>query len=162
MTIKVGDRLPEATFLEFGPEGVGQVALSSLTEGRNVVIFALPGAFTRTCDALHVPSFIRTRDAFAEKGVDEVVCISVNDPFVMAAWSDSTGAAKGGVRMLADPEGTYTRAIGMEMNAPVVGLIGRSLRHAMHVVDGEVKVLQIEASPGVCELTSGETLLAAI
>jgi glutaredoxin/glutathione-dependent peroxiredoxin len=162
MTIKVGDQLPEATFMEFGPEGVEQVTLSSLTSGRNVVIFALPGAFTRTCDALHVPSFIRTRQAFADKGVQEIICLSVNDPFVMAAWADSTGAKAAGLRMLADADGAYARAIGMEMNAPVVGLLGRSQRYAMHVVDGTIKVLQLEVERGVCDMTSGEALLEAI
>jgi peroxiredoxin len=162
MTIKVGERVPEATLLQFDGASVSQVMLSHLTAGRNVVIFGLPGAFTRTCDGLHLPSFIRTRQGFAAKGVDDVICIAVNDPFVMAAWSRTSGAEAAGVRLLSDPQGEYTRAIGMQMDAPAVGLHGRSKRHSMHVVDGVVKVLHIEPPGGQCDLSSGETLLAAI
>ena len=161
MTIAVGATLPDADLLVF--DGApGTVSLSSLVTGRKVVIFGLPGAFTRTCDAAHVPSFIRTKDAFAAKGVDEIICISVNDPFVMAAWGKSTGAADASIRMLADADGGLTHALGLAFDAPPVGLHGRCKRFALMAEDGVVKVLHLEESPGVCETSSGEALLDAI
>lgn len=162
MTIAVGDTLPEADLMIFGDDGPATVGLSGLTKGRKVVLFGLPGAFTRTCDAAHVPSFIRTKDAFAEKGVDDIICISVNDPFVMAAWGKSTGAAEAGLHMLADPEGKLTKALGLSFDAPPAGLIGRCKRFALLAEDGVVKVLHLEESPGVCDVSGGEALLDAI
>jgi peroxiredoxin len=162
MTIAVGDTLPDADLMVFGEDGPATVALSGLTKGRKVVLFGLPGAFTRTCDAAHVPSFIRTKDAFAAKGIDDIICISVNDPFVMAAWGKSTGAADAGLHMLADPEGALTQALGMSFDAPPVGLIGRCKRFALMADDGVVKVLQLEENPGVCEVSGGEAMLDAI
>lgn len=159
MTIKVGDTLPDATLTAFGAEGPEQVELSSKTKGRKVVIFAVPGAYTPTCHSAHVPSFIRTKDAFAGKGVDEIICIAVNDPFVLKAWGEDTGATAAGITMLGDAEGAFTKAIGMDFTAPPVGLIGRSQRYAMIVEDGVVKAMGVEAGPGECELSAGEALL---
>jgi len=161
MTIAVGDTLPDSDLLVFDGEP-GAVSLGSLVKGRKVVIFGLPGAFTRTCDAAHVPSFIRTKDAFAAKGVDEIVCIAVNDPFVMAAWSASTGAGNAGIRMLADADGALTRAMGLDFDAPPVGLHGRCKRFALLAEDGVVKVLHLEENPGICETSGGEAMLDAI
>ena len=162
MTITVGDQLPEANLLRLGDEGPEAVALSSLTKGRKVVIFAVPGAYTPTCHSAHVPSFIRTKDAFAAKGVDEIICVSVNDPFVMKAWGEATGAAGAGITMLADGESALTKAIGMDFDAPPAGLMARSKRYAMMVEDGVVKVLHAEESPGVCETSGGEAMLEAV
>lgn len=162
MAISTGDRLPEATLLRMGAEGPEKVALSDFTAGKRTVIFALPGAYTRTCSAAHVPSFIRTRAEFAGKGVDHVVCIAVNDPFVMAAWSEATGAGRAGIEMLADPGADYTRAVGMAFTAPAVGFYDRSRRYALFAEDGVVKVLHVEESPGACDLSGGEAMLAAI
>ncbi|MCF2871751.1 peroxiredoxin [Octadecabacter sp. G9-8] len=159
MTISVGDRLPDAMLVKMGEEGPEQVSVSTLTEGRTVVIFAVPGAYTGVCTTAHVPSFIRTKDTFKERGVEEIICISVNDPFVMANWGETTGAAEAGIAMLGDAEGTFTKAIGMEFSAPPAGLIGRSKRYAMLVMDGEVKVLKQEDSPGECGISAGEGLL---
>jgi cytochrome c peroxidase len=131
-------------------------------KGRKIVIFAVPGAYTGVCTTAHVPSFMRTKDAFAAKGVDEIICIAVNDPFVMQAWGESTGATKAGLTMLSDAEGAFTQAIGMDFNAPPAGLINRSRRYAMLVDDGVVKVLHVEESPGTCEASGGESLLAVI
>ncbi|MFZ7093453.1 peroxiredoxin [Primorskyibacter sp. 2E233] len=162
MTIKAGDTLPNATLSRMGDEGPEQVDLDTLTKGRKVVIFALPGAYTGTCTTAHVPSFIRTRDDFANKGVDEVICLSVNDPFVMGAWGESTGATAAGISMLGDPQAEFTKAVGMEFTAPPAGLIDRSKRYAMVVEDGKVTILQAEENPGVCDVSGGEALLAAI
>lgn len=159
MTISVGDRLPEATLMQFGENGPEPVALGDKLKGRRVVVFAVPGAFTPTCDSAHVPSFIRTKAQFDAAGVDEIICVSVNDPFVMHAWGESTGANAAGITMLADPETAFTGAIGLAFDAPPAGLMGRSQRYAMLVEDGVVRHLNMEAGPGVCEATAGEGLL---
>ena len=162
MAISQGDTLPDATLVENTKEGPKQVSLSERLKGRNVVIFALPGAFTGTCTTAHVPSFIRTADQFKSKGVDEIICLSVNDPFVMGAWDAQTGAGKAGIVMLADPSAEFTKAVGMDFSAPPVGLIDRSKRYAMYVTDGTVAVIQAEDNPGVCDASGGEAMLEAI
>lgn len=162
MTISTGDRLPDANLVRLGANGPEEVSIESLTKGRKVVIFAVPGAFTPTCHSAHVPSFIRTKDALASKGVEEVICVSVNDPFVMKAWGEATGAAEAGISMLADGTGAFTSAMGLSFDAPPVGLMGRSKRYALMAEDGVVKVLHLEESPGVCEVSGGEALLAEL
>ncbi len=162
MTISVGDRLPEATLVRMGTDGPEEVALSSLTKGRKVVIFALPGAYTGTCTTSHVPSFIRTKAGFDAKGVDAIYCLSVNDPFVLDAWGKSTGATAAGIAMLGDATCAFTKAVGMHFTAPSRGLVDRSKRYAIYVVDGAVQVLHAEENPGVCDLSGGESMLAAI
>lgn len=160
--MQTGDKLPEATLVKLGAEGPEEVTVSSLTAGRKVVIFAVPGAYTPTCHSAHVPSFMRTKDDFTAKGVDEIICVSVNDPFVMQAWGEATGAAGAGITMLGDPASAFTKAVGMDFDAPPAGLHARSKRYAMVVEDGTVTVLHAEESPGVCETSGGEALLAAI
>ncbi|MDU9003062.1 peroxiredoxin [Sedimentitalea todarodis] len=162
MTISTGEKLPDATLVTMGAEGPETVSLADKIKGRKVVIFAVPGAFTPTCHSAHVPSFIRTKSEFDGKGVDEIICVSVNDPFVMKAWGDATGAEAAGLTMLSDPESTFTKAIGMDFDAPPAGLIARSRRYAMLVEDGSVTVLQAEENPGVCEVSGGEGLLASM
>jgi len=162
MTISVGDMLPDANFTRMGDAGPEAVALSDLTKGRKVVIFAVPGAYTPTCHSAHVPSFVRTKGAFADKGVEEIICVSVNDPFVMQQWGADTGATEAGISMLADAESAFTKAIGMDFDAPPAGLVGRSKRYAMLVEDGKVTQLNPEESPGTCEISAGETLLEQI
>ena len=159
MTISVGDKLPEATLSVMGADGPAQVELSSKLAGRKVVIFAVVGAFTGTCSTAHVPSFIRTKDAFAAKGVDEIICLTNNDPFVIQAWAEQTGAAKAGLTMLGDPSAAFAEAIGMRIDLPPAGIIGRTKRYSMLVEDGVVKELMLEENPGVCEVSGGEALL---
>ncbi|WP_170391446.1 peroxiredoxin [Ruegeria arenilitoris] len=160
--ISTGDTLPEATLIQMGADGPEEVRVSSKIKGRKVVIFAVPGAFTPTCHSAHVPSFMRTKDQFAAKGVDEIICVSVNDPFVMKAWGEATGATAAGLTMLADPASEFTKAIGMDFDAPPAGLIARSKRYAMLVEDGKVVALNLEESPGACEISAGEGLLEVI
>jgi peroxiredoxin len=162
MTIQTGEKLPAATLVQMGADGPAPVALADKVAGRKVVIFAVPGAFTPTCHSAHVPSFIRTKDAFAAKGVDEIICISVNDPFVMKAWGEATGAAEAGITMLADAQSDFTTAIGMNFDAPPAGLMARSKRYAMLVEDGTVTILQEEENPGVCDVSGGEGLLKSM
>ena len=160
MTISQGDMLPDATLVQIGAEGPEPIQIADKLKGRKVVLFAVPGAFTPTCHSAHVPSFIRTKDQFDAKGVDEIICLSCNDPFVMKAWGESTGATAAGITMLADASSEFTKAIGMDFDAPPAGLIARSKRYAMLVEDGKVTLFQPEESPGVCEVSGGEGLLA--
>ncbi|WP_170755218.1 peroxiredoxin [Ruegeria lacuscaerulensis] len=160
--ISTGDTLPDATLTQIGAEGPEEVRISDKTNGRKVVIFAVPGAFTPTCHSAHVPSFMRTKDQFDAKGVDEIICLSVNDPFVMKAWGEATGASDAGLTMLADAASEFTKAIGMDFDAPPAGLIARSKRYAMLVEDGKVTALNLEESPGACEISAGEGLLDVI
>ena len=162
MTISTGAKLPAATLYQMGANGPEGVALADKLTGRKVVIFGLPGAYTGTCTTAHVPSFIRTKAGFDAKGVDEIICLSVNDPFVMKAWGEATGATAAGITMLGDADASFTKAIGMDFTAPAIGLLDRSKRYALLAEDGVVKVLNLEESPGVCEVSAGETLLAAI
>lgn len=158
MSLKEGDRLPSGKLLQMTDNGPSEVDLINYHKGR-VVIFALPGAFTGTCSTQHVPSFMRTAHQFREKGVKHIVCISVNDPFVMAAWDKDTGAGEAGLTFLSDADGAFTRAMGMSFDAPPAGLHGRSKRYAMLVENGVITVLQAETSPGECSISGGEALL---
>lgn len=162
MTISVGDKLPGGIVLQMGANGPEAVDMAAKLSGRKVVIFGLPGAFTGTCTTAHVPSFIRTADKFAAKGVDEIICLAVNDPFVMKAWSDSTGAADAGITMLGDAESAFTTAIGMDFTAAPAGFLNRSKRYALYAEDGVVKVFHPETGSGTCEISGGEAMLAAI
>ncbi|MFT5065879.1 MAG: cytochrome c peroxidase [Yoonia sp.] len=162
MTITTGSKLPDATLCRMGEDGPETVQMNGLLAGRKVVIFGLPGAYTGTCSTAHVPSFMRTMGGFKEKGVDEVICLAVNDPFVMAAWSKDTGAGDAGIMMLGDAASEFTKGIGMDFDAPPVGFVARSKRYSMLVDDGVVTILNTEVSPGECEISAGETLLAAL
>jgi cytochrome c peroxidase len=156
--IAEGDTLPEATLLRIGPNGPEQVSLHGLLKGRRVILFAVPGAYTPTCDSAHMPSFVRTADKFREKGIDEIICVSVNDAHVMRYWGQSTGATAAGILLLADPEAAFTSALGLVFSAPATGMLNRSRRYAMRVEDGVVASFHLE-KPGVCEVSTGEAML---
>jgi glutaredoxin/glutathione-dependent peroxiredoxin len=162
MTIAVGDKLPDATLLQMGPNGVEPVALGDHLKGRKVVIFGLPGAFTGTCTTSHVPSFMRTKPKFDAKGVDEIICISVNDPWVMKIWGETTGATAAGLTFLGDPNSTFTKAIGLQFSNPAVGFNDRLKRFSLYAEDGVVKVLNQGQETSACEISGGETLLEMI
>ncbi|MEM7523281.1 MAG: peroxiredoxin [Pseudomonadota bacterium] len=162
MTISVGDKLPEATFVEIGAEGPAPVSVADLTGGKKVALFAVPGAYTPTCHMKHVPSFIENADALRAKGVDQIVCISVNDPFVMKAWGESTGATAAGIRMMSDAQSAFTKEIGLDFTAPPVGLIDRSQRYSMLIEDGVVKTLNVEATPGDADKSTGDAMLEQV
>ena len=159
MTLSTGDKLPDATLLTLGENGPEEVALSARTAGRKVVIFAVPGAFTPTCHSAHVPSFMRTKDQFVEKGVHEIICLSVNDPFVMGAWQKADGSED--VTMLADGNGEFAEAIGLTMDGSGFGLGKRSQRYSMLVEDGEVRKLNVE-KPGDFSVSSAEHMLGQL
>ncbi|SMO95172.1 peroxiredoxin [Paracoccus laeviglucosivorans] len=157
MAIAKGDKLPEGKLVKLGENGPETIEVAELSQGR-VAIFAVPGAYTPTCNNSHMPSFVKNVDKFREKGVSRVVCVTVNDPFVAGAWSKSTGAGDAGIDVLADGDGSWTKALGMNIEG--AGWVnGRSKRYAMLVDDGTVTELQVEESPGACTLTSGDSLL---
>lgn len=162
--LKVGDRLPEGTLYEFiEVEGEGcslgpnAFDIAKSTAGRTVAIFGLPGAFTPTCSAQHVPGYVTAAEDLKAAGVDEIWCVSVNDAFVMGAWGRAQGAA-GKVRMMADGNGDFARAAGLELDLTGRGLGKRLQRCAMLVVDGVVRALNVEA-PGKFEVSDAQTLL---
>ncbi len=162
MTISVGDTLPDATFLQMGANGPEPVALAPRLKGRKVVIFAVPAAYSGTCTTAHVPSFMRTKPQFEAKGVSEIICVAVNDPYVMQAWGESTGATAAGLTMLSDADGSFAEALGLSFSNPATGLLNRSRRYSMLVDDGVVKVLRREVKGGTCEISGGEALLDEI
>ena len=158
MTISEGGRLPDARLVHMGAKGPETVDINDYVKGRKVIIFGLPGAFTSTCSAIHLPSFMATADEFSEKGVDEIICVSVNDPFVMKAWGDATGAIEAGITMLADPDASFTKGIGMNFTVEAIGFFDRSNRYAAIVEDGIVSHVNIDA-PNTCDITTGQRLL---
>ena len=164
MTIKVGDKLPSGTLSEFVEVetagctiGPNDFKVDDLTRGKKVVIFGLPGAFTPTCSAKHVPSYLQNMDRLKAKGVDEVICMAVNDAFVMGAWARDQKTA-GKVRMMGDGSANYTKALGLEFDLAAKGLGLRCQRFSMLVDNGVVKTLNIEA-PGKFEVSNAETML---
>lgn len=161
MTLEAGQSLPDATLVTMGPEGPQQVKLSERLKGRKVVLFALPGAFTGPCSTIHLPSFIRTADQFRDKGVDEIICVAVNDPFTLKAWADQSGATEAGITMLGDANAELTKALGMEFTAPPIGLYDRSNRYALLIEDGVIQVANVD-EPATCKISVGEELLAAM
>lgn len=159
MSISTGETLPQATFRSMGADGPEEHSTDDLFANKTVALFAVPGAFTPTCSSAHLPSFMRVEDQLRGKGIDEIICLSVNDVFVMAEWAKISGADKTGIRMISDTDGAFTAAIGMDFTAPPVGLLGRSKRYAMIVENGKVTRLNAEESPGECSISAGETLL---
>jgi peroxiredoxin len=165
MTIKVGDSLPDGVLTEFIETeqpgcaiGPNSFKVSDIAKGKKVVIFGLPGAFTPTCSAKHVPGYVANRDALRAKGVDEIWCVSVNDAFVMGAWAKDQKSV-GRVRMMGDGSATWTKALGLELDLIAKGMGVRMQRFSMLVEDGVVKKLNIEA-PGKFEVSNAETMLA--
>src|SRR4249919_1213621 len=157
---KVGDKVPSATLRMLGPEGPKAVTTEELfAPGKKVVAFALPGAFTPTCSAKHVPGFVAEADKLKAKGVDAIACVSVNDAFVMGAWGKDQ-KSDGKVHMLADGNGDFTRAVGLEMDGTKFGMGKRSQRYSMIVDNGVVKSVNVEA-PGAFEVSSAEYLLSS-
>ncbi|MEK6217065.1 MAG: peroxiredoxin [Boseongicola sp.] len=162
MTLAVGDRLPAANLLNQIGTTVTEVDIANHARGKRLVIFGLPGAYTATCSSAHLPSFIRSAADFRAKGIDEVICIAVNDVRVMEHWGRTSGAEAAGILMLADWDSEFAKATGLAFSTPLIGFKDRLTRCAMVVEDGIVTVLQIEKEKGVCNLTAGETLLDLI
>ncbi len=159
MSIQEGDKLPEATLHEMQEGRPAAVTTGDLFGGKKVVLFAVPGAFTPTCSQAHLPGYVVNADEIKGKGVDSIVCLSVNDAFVMGAWGD--GANAEALQMVGDGNGDFTKALGLEMDGSGFGLGTRSQRYAMIVEDGTVTKLAVEA-PGQLEVSAAEAILAVL
>jgi glutaredoxin/glutathione-dependent peroxiredoxin len=160
MTIKVGDKIPSAMLMEMKGGTPQPVKTDDLFAGKKVAVFALPGAFTPTCSAKHLPGFVQHAADFKAKGVDEIVCVSVNDAFVMGAWGEQQGTG-GKVRMLADGNGDFTRALGLELDASKFGMGKRSQRFSFIADNGVVTKLNIE-EPGAFAVSSADHMLTQL
>jgi glutaredoxin/glutathione-dependent peroxiredoxin len=155
--IQPGDRIPAVTLRVLTSDGIDTLETADVFDGKVMVLFGVPGAFTPTCSAQHLPSYLKNIDALAEKGVDGVACIAVNDPFVMKNWADTSGAA-GRVQMLPDGNAELTKAMGLEMDGTGFGLGIRSQRFAAVVKDGVVDYIAVE-EPGAYDVSSAESIL---
>lgn len=161
MTVQIGDRIPSANLTRATDDGPKPVTTDDIFAGKTVALFAVPGAFTPTCSARHLPGFKDNREALAGKGVDAIACVSVNDAFVMGAWADSQGIGKEDILMLADGNGDFTRQLGLSLDAKGFGMGERSQRYSMLVKDGVVEQLNIEQG-GEFKVSSAEHLLAQL
>jgi len=161
MAIKVGDKLPDGKFTVMGANGPEPKTTSEVFSGKKVALFAVPGAYTPTCNNQHMPGFVSRIDELKAKGIDAIACTAVNDVFVLTNWAKDTGAA-GKIEMLADGSGDFAKAIGLDIDLSNFGLGLRSKRYAMLVDNGVVKVLNVEDSPPVADKSSAETLCSMI
>ena len=159
MTIQAGEKLPNATFMKMGPDGPQPMSTDDVFAGKRVALFAVPGAFTPTCSAKHLPGFVEKAAMLKARGIDDIACVSVNDVFVMGAWGQQAGSED--VNMLADGNGEFAKAIGLELDGSGFGMGQRSQRYAMVVDDGTVEKLFIEA-PGEFKVSSAEHMLSEI
>jgi len=162
MTISVGDRIPDATLFELGEGGPQAVATADVFAGKTTALFGVPGAFTPTCHKTHMPSFVQAAKDLAAKGVEQIVCVTVNDPFVAAEWARATGAGAAGIRVLGDPLAELTKKMGLDFDVSARGLGVRCKRFSALVKDGEVTVFNLEEAPGQATCTIGEVLVDQI
>jgi peroxiredoxin (alkyl hydroperoxide reductase subunit C) len=160
MAIKVGDKIPPAKLMTVTPDGPKEISTDAVFDGKTVALFAVPGAFTPTCSARHLPGFLDHVDALKAAGVDTIACVAVNDVFVMDAWARDQ-KVDGRVMMLADGSGTFTKSLGLELDLVARGLGVRSQRYAMVVKDGVVKHLAVE-QPGGFEVSTAENVLSML
>lgn len=158
MSIKQGDKIPSITVKRLGASGMEEINLGEYFKGKKAVMFAVPGAFTPTCAQKHLPGYVAKANDIKAQGIDEIVCLSVNDPFVMQHWGEVAGAA-GKVTMMPDGNGAFTREIGMEFDGAGAGLGIRSKRYVMQIDDGVVTSLDVEESPGDLNVTGAESCM---
>jgi glutaredoxin/glutathione-dependent peroxiredoxin len=161
MAIKVGDKLPSGTLGIMKADGPGALSTDELFKGKTVVLFSVPGAYTPTCSKAHLPSFVQNASALKAKGIDTLACMAVNDVFVMDAWGKAQGA-DGKVLMLADGNATYTKALGLDLDASGFGMGTRGQRFALVAKDGVVQKLNVEPSAGQCTISGGQSILESL
>jgi len=158
MTIKVGDKLPNATFKVKTSDGVQELTTDEIFKDKKVVLFAVPGAFTPTCDQNHLPGYLEHRDAILAKGADQIAVVAVNDVFVMGAWAEKSGG-EGKIQFLSDGSADFTKAVGLDVDLSGAGLGVRSKRYSAIVEDGVVKALNIEEQPGQAVTSTATAIL---
>jgi peroxiredoxin len=161
MAISVGERLPEGTFMRMGESGPAQLSTKEVFEGKKVVLFGVPGAFTPACHKQHLPGYVQQYDQIKSKGVDTVACLAVNDPFVLDAWAKASGADHK-ILMLGDSTGDYVKRLGLEFDGSKAGLGTRSKRFSMVVDNGVVKELNVEEAPGQVTSSGAEATLCQL
>ena len=161
MTIQVGDQLPQSTFRVMTPEGPKPKTTDDIFQGRKVVLVAVPGAFTPTCDRNHLPGYVKNADTIRAKGVDAIVVTAVNDVFVLDAWSKSSGAGDK-IEFISDGNGDFAKALGLTMDGSGFGLGTRSQRYAMLVEDGVVRSINLEDAPGKADISGADNLLKSL
>lgn len=159
MTIKIGDKIPSVTLKRLGESGIEDLNIADYIAGKKVVIFAVPGAFTPACSQKHLPGYIEQAEDIRAKGIDEIICIAVNDPFVMKHWGEAN-AAKGKVTMIPDGNGEFTKAVGLDFDGSGYGLSTRSRRYSMIVENGKIVKLSVEEKPGDVELSGANACVA--
>ncbi len=161
MAIKVGDKLPSGSFGIMTPNGPGSISTDELFKGKRVILVGVPGAFTPTCSKTHLPGYVQNYSAIKAKGIDTVAVMAVNDVFVMDVWGKGAGA-DGKVQMLADGNATYTKALGLELDASGFGMGTRAQRFALVAKDGVVEKLNVEPSAGQCTISGGDSILSGL
>lgn len=162
MPIAVGDKIPNVSLFEMGESGPGAVNSDDVFAGKKIAMFGVPGAFTPTCHNKHVPSFVENAAALKAKGIDQIVCVSVNDPFVMKEWGGATGGADADIRFMGDSRSELAEAMDIVLDGGAIGLVKRLMRFSAVIDDGVVKAMNVEGAPGEMDATSAEKLLEQI
>ncbi len=162
MNFNINDRIPDATFNRLGNNGAESVTLYQLIQNRKVILFGLPGAFTPTCSQDHLPSFIKNVKRFKEKGVDEILCVVVNDVHVAAVWGEQTGATNAGISILTDPTSKFVKCLGVGFSVPALGLYDRFQRFVLVIDKKTIKQTKVEEVKGACDLTTGDHILSIL
>tara|TARA_A100001011_G_scaffold327307_1_gene351369 strand:- start:422 stop:910 length:489 start_codon:yes stop_codon:yes gene_type:complete len=162
MIIKTGDKFPEGTLAFYDSGSLKTIKTDVLFKNKRIVLFGMPGAFTPTCSQYHLPSIIKEMGNFKKKGIDEILCLVVNDVYVASVWSQQTGADEAGLKVVCDPLGTLVKKLGMSFNAPDVGFLDRSIRFCLILNNGTVENIFKETQRGTCAITSGDHISAKI
>ena len=162
MKLSINDKLPNSSFSLIGPTGINRVNLLDLSAGKKIIILGMPGAFTATCTNEHLPNFVNNANHLFEKGINEILCIVVNDVYVAKAWDDAMGASKVGIKILADVNSEFTKTVGLAFSAPEVGLFNRMQRVLIVAENSIVTDIKLETKRGVCDSTSSDSALSII
>ena len=162
MTIKIGDKFPQGTLAFYESKTLKTIDTTKAFKNKRVILFGMPGAFTPTCSQYHIPSITSQIANYKKKGIDEILCLVVNDIYVARFWAEHIGAIRSGLQVVSDPCGTLVKQMGMSFNAPNIGFLDRSVRFCLVLCDGIVEQIFKEAKTGTCEITSGDNILAKL
>ena len=162
MSIKVGDKFPQGILAFYDSKSIKTINTDDILKNKRVVLFGMPGAFTPTCSQYHIPSILKQIKNYKKKGIDDILCLVVNDIYVTSIWAKQTGATQAGLKIFSDPSSVLVKKIGMSFNAPAIGLLDRSIRFCFILNNGIVEQIFKETTTGTCDITSGENILASI